>query len=196
MNIFIVADACKRVYICIFAEVRRTQARQLFDFHARTTQGEGHLLLTTVPSLSQFIVRFPLWRRKIQHSSHTIPSLLQLVLSTLVRSQSKLLYWFTTIDMCAGGTEHWNRFLRARPMTMNSDLSQTICEASMCARVTMEGKHSLTWALYHFTCVPRWPALKGHLDRWIRQIRQRFLGMKFIILLAAVAVRVLSFLTL
>ena len=63
---------------------------------------------------------------------------------------------------------------------------------------------------FHFPCVPathlglHWPfktthllrprpALKGHLGRQIMQLRQRFLEMKFIILLAvAVAVRVLN----
>ena len=60
----------------------------------------------------------------------------------------------------------------------------------MCARVIIEGKHSLTWAFYDSTCVRAGAGLKrtpGQMDQAdSSKVSQR---MKFIILLAAVAVR-------
>ena len=59
-----------------------------------------------------------------------------------------------------------------------------------CVRVIIEGKHSLTWAFYDSTCVragaglKRTPGLMDQADS--SKVSQ---GMKFIILLAAVAVR-------
>ena len=136
--------------------------------------------------------------------------------------------------MCADITEHWNRFLRTRPMTMNSGPAQKISRppcvpapqwraniscmslvsSHLCLAVASgieaqtisrppcvpaiepqchNGGQTFSYmSLVSSHLCPAVAGLKGHLARWISQIRQRFLGMKFILLLVAVAVRVLN----
>ena len=81
------------------------------------------------------------------------------------------------------------RFLRTKLVTMNSRRHKQFLRPP-CVRVIIEGKHSLTWAFYDSTCVRAGAGLKRTLGLMDQADSSKVSpGMKFIILLAAVAVR-------